>query len=249
MLWKSFSGLHTPIGLKLKLRKKWLALCLLGSLSLVSGNLHAWSDGSGWANYAYLVKIYLENVKRFYLLKQMIDQAERHDQYIRILNEGLNNAAGMMEVLPVKDENILAELRSFQSALKKVEEIYGLVPKSSDSELHTLHDSTIAESFKLSNAVKDYADRQELNATNIFVQSTSASPKGAERMTAQASAQILHSLNQLIKLNGQMLKLQSESFALSNKQGKDSAEGFNRTRDDLGKAMKRHKPMYAFPKF
>lgn len=233
----------------MKLRKKLLVLCFLSSLLLNSRKVQAWSDGSGWANYAYLIKIYAENVKRFYQLKQMIDQAERHDQYIRILNEGLNNATGMMEVFPLKDENILIQLRDFQSALKKVEEIYGLVPKSSDSDLHILHDTTIAESFKLSSAVKDYAEKQEVNAVNIFEQSSAASPKGAERMNAQASAQILHSLNQLIKLNGQMLKLQSESFGLKNKEGKDSSEGFNRTRDDLGKAMKKLTPNYSFPKF
>jgi hypothetical protein len=212
--------------------------------------LAAWGDGgAGWANYAYLIKIYAENVKRFYQLKQMIDQADRHDKYIRVLNEGINNATGLMNALPVKDENILAQLRDFETALRKVEEIYGLIPKSSDSEIHQLHDSTIAESFKLSNTVKEYASRQEMNATNIFIQSSSASPKGAERMNAQASAQILHSLNQLIKLNGQMLKLQSESFAFTNKEGKDSAEGFNKTRGDLERAMKKIKPKYSFPKF
>lgn len=219
------------------------------SIFLLTSQVQAWSDGSGWANYAYLIKIYAENVKRFYQLKQMIEQADRHDKYIRLLNEGLNNATGLMQVLPIKDENILAQLRNFQDSLKKVEEIYGLVPKSSDSELQTLHDSTIAESFKLSNAVKEYSERQELNATNIFIQSNSASPKGAERMNAQASAQILHSINQLIKVNGQMLKLQSESFAYTNKEGKDSSEGFNKTRSDLEKAMKKLKPTYGFPRF
>ncbi len=205
--------------------------------------------GAGWANYALILKIYLENLKRFYQLKQMIDQGDRHHNYIRILNEGLNNATGLMQVLPVKDERILAELRNFQTSLSKVEEIYGLVPKSSDSALQKLHDATVAESFKLSNSVKDYAEIQEMNANNIFIQSSSASPKGAERMNSQTSAQILHSLNQLIRLNGQMLKLQSESFALTNKDDKDATAGFNRTKTDLSRAMKSIKANYSFPKF
>jgi hypothetical protein len=229
--------------------KKSLVVLATTTMLLTPFSSIAWSDGSGWANYAYLVKIYLENVKRFHQINTMIDQQNKHDQYIRILNEGLNNATGLMQALPVKDERILAQLQDFQSALRKVEEIYGIIPKSSDAELHRLHDQTIAESLKMSNTVKDYTDRQELNATNVFIQSSSASPKGAERMNAQTSAQILHSINQLIKVNGQLLKLQSESFALTNKGGKDSTEGFNKAKNDLEKAMKRMKPKFDFPKF
>jgi hypothetical protein len=229
--------------------KKSLFVLATTTMLLTPFSSKAWSDGSGWANYAYLVKIYLENVKRFHQINMMIDQQNKHDQYIRILNEGLNNATGLMQVLPVKDERILSQLQDFQTALRKVEEIYGIIPKSSDAELQRLHDQTIAESLKMSNTVKDYTDRQELNANNVFIQSSSASPKGAERMNAQTSAQILHSINQLIKVNGQLLKLQSESFALTNKVGKDSTEGFNKAKNDLEKAMKRMKPQFDFPKF
>jgi len=213
-------------------------------------NVNAQLDGgAGWANYVYIVKIYLENIKRFYQLKEMIEQAHKHDQYIRVLNEGLNNAVGLMEVLPIRDEKILGQIRDFQAALSKVEEIYGLVPKSKDEALQRLHDLTIAESLKLSNASKDYAEKQESNAVKVFIQSTSASPKGAERMAAQTSAQILHSLGQLLRLNGQMLKLQSESFALTNKEEKDSSANFNKTKKDLEKSMKQIKPSYELPRF
>lgn len=179
----------------------------------------------------------------------MIDQGERQHNFMRALNEGLNNATGLMHVLPIKDERILADLRNFQTSLQKIEELYGLVPKSSDAAMQKLHDDTVAESLKLSNAVKDYAEVQEINANNVFIQSASASPKGAERMNAQTSAQILHSVNQLIRLNGQMLKLQSESLALTNKQGKEYAESFNKSKSDLSQAMRGMKANYSFPKF
>ncbi|MDH4468009.1 MAG: hypothetical protein QE271_08125 [Bacteriovoracaceae bacterium] len=196
-----------------------------------------------------MVKIYAENIRRYYQLKEMIEQAHRADQYLRVLNEGLNNATGLIGVLPIRDEKILGQIRDFQSALTKVEEIYGMIPKSRDEALQKLHDLTIAESLKLSNASKDYAEKQEKNAERVFIQSASASPKGAERMNAQTSAQILHSLGQLLRLNGQMLKLQSESFALTNKEEKDSSENFNKTKKDLGKAMNQLKPSYSFMRF
>ncbi|MFP5386028.1 MAG: hypothetical protein ACLGHN_08125 [Bacteriovoracia bacterium] len=232
------------------LRLKVIAISIcLNSLLIPHAKAYLSDGGAGWANYAFIVKIYLENLKRFYQLKQMVDQAERQHNFMRALNEGLNNATGLMQVLPIKDERILADLKNFQASLQKVEELYGLIPKSSDEALQRLHDETVAESLKLSNAVKDYAEVQEVNANNIFIQSSSASPKGAERMNAQTSAQILHSINQLIRLNGQMLKLQSESLALTNKQDKDYAESFNKSHKDLSQAMRGIKANYSFPKF
>ncbi len=210
----------------------------------------AWTDGgAGWANYAYIIKIYQENLRRYMQLKEMIDQARSHDQYVRALNEGLNNAIGVAEVLPIQNDQVLNQLRLFQDALKKVEQIYGIVPKGSDSELHKLHDQTIAESLKLANALQEYSYLQEQNANAVFRQSSQASPKGAERMNAQTSAQILHSVNQLIKVNGQMLKMQSESLAFTNKQDKDSTAGFNRTTNDFKGSMMKFKPNYSLPRF
>ena len=230
--------------------RKFLKVIICVGMMSTFQNANAQLDGgAGWANYVYLVKIYYENLRRFYQLKEMIEQAHRSDQYLRALNEGLNNAVGLMEVLPIRDEKILGQIREFQSALSKVEEIYGLIPKSRDEALQRLHDLTIAESLKLSNASRDYAEKQEMNAVKVFVQSASASPKGAERMAAQTSAQILHSLGQLLRLNGQMLKMQSESFALTNKEEKDSSENFNKTKKDLEKSMNQIKPHYELPRF
>ena len=232
----------------MKVRTKCYVLVLLAGLAW-NMNAFAWTDGSGWANYAYLVKIYMENVKRFIQLKEMIQQARSHDEYIRALNEGLNNATGVAQVIPLKDDQILSQLRQFQDALRKVEEIYGIVPKGSDSELHKLHDQTIAESLKLANTLQEYSYLQEQNANAVFHQSSLASPKGAERMNAQTSAQILHSVNQLIKVNGQMLKMQSESLAFTNKQDKDSTAGFNKTTNDFKGSMMKFKPNYSLPRF
>jgi len=212
-------------------------------------NAFAWTDGSGWASYAYLVKIYQENLRRYIQLQQMIQQARSHENLIRTINSGLDNAMGVMQVLPIKDDQILSQLQQFQDALKKVEELYGMTPKSSDEALHKLHDQTIAESIKLANVLQDYSLAQEQNATAVFIQSSQASPKGAERMNAQMSAQILHSVNQLIKVNGQMLKMQSESLAFANKQDKDSTAGFNKTSSDFRNSVMRFKPNYSLPKF
>ncbi len=227
-----------------------LTLALLMMLSLPV-NSYAWlSDGgAGWKTYPYIVKILLENIKRYQQLKYMIRQAKDAQSYVKLINKGLDNAVGLMQVLPIKDDKVIVQFREFRTALKKINELYGSIPKSDDEAMHSLHDKTIAESFKIANALTDYANRQELNAAKIHSQSSSASPKGAVRINAQANAQILHSLNQLIKINGQILKLQGENFAMANMNSKNSTESFNKTNRDLKKVMKRFQSPSSLPRF
>ncbi len=184
---------------------------------------------------AVLTQILAQNIKHYYQFKQMIENGKDQTDFLRALNAGLENSIGLLQSLPVKDERILADLREFQSALNSVNQVYGMIPKSQEAVMQTLHDQTIAESLRMINTFKDYSDAQEQNSILIAAQSRDASPKGAARMQAEASAQILRSLSQLIRLNTQILKLQSEQFGMSNKVGKESVGNFQRVNQDLGK--------------
>ena len=99
------------------------------------------------------------------------------------------------------------------------------------------------------NESKVYAEQQEQNAVKIIAESRGASPKGAARISAQTSAEILHTLNQLLKINGQMLKLQSEQLAVRNKEDKDSVRHFQKVRVDVGTSAKNYQANLSFPKF
>jgi hypothetical protein len=186
---------------------------------------------------AVLMQILAENIRHYYQLKEMIGQGDDQAEFLRQLNSGIENSIGLIQSLPVKDEKILANLREFQGALKSVTDVYGMIPKSQEAMMQTLHDQTIAESLRMVNTFKDYSDVQEQNSILIAAQSRDASPKGAARMQTETSAQILRSMSQLIRLNTQMLKLQSEQFGMNNKAGKDSVGNFQKVNQDLGKSF------------
>lgn len=209
----------------------------------------AFSDGSGWAAVAYLIKILEENYRRYVQLKQMIDTANGHYDYIRALNSGLDNSIGLLEALPIKDEKVLAELKNFKEAVGRVELLYGKIPKSPDEALHLLHDQSVAESLRMANSFKDFSETQEKNSILIAAQAREASPKGAARMQAETSAEILRTLSQLIRLNTQMLKLQSEQIAMANKSAKDGVAGFQKINQDLGTGFSTFKPDMKFVSF
>ena len=231
------------------MRKFISGLVILTLLSPVRSQAIIGDGGAGWANAAYLAKILMENYKRYVQLTQMIQNAKDHDQYIRALNMGLENTVGLLHSLPIRDEKILEDLRNFEKSYKKVVDIYGQIPKTKEEALHALHDQSIAESFRMINSFKDYSRQQEENSVILKVQAREASPKGAARMTAEANALILQSINQLIRLQSQSLKLQSEQLAMLNRNGKRSAASFQKINEDLGFGFAKFKPSNQFAKF
>lgn len=195
------------------------------------------------------MQILQENIRHYYQLQQMIQQGKDSDDFLRALNSGLDNSIGLLDSLPIKDEKILADLRQFKAAMGKVESLYGSIPKSPDEALHLLHDQSVAESLRMATSFKEFSDAQEKNSEIIASQAREASPKGAARMQAETSAEILRTLSQLIRLNTQMLKLQSEQVAMSNKLAKDNVAGFKKINADLGSGFSKFKPDMKFVTF
>lgn len=179
----------------------------------------------------------------------LISQGKAGIEYLRYVNAGIDNVTGLIRTLPIKDEKILANLRDFQRALEGVGVIYGMIPRSGESQMQTIHDQTVAESFKLTNNVQEYAVNQEANAEQAFAMAGQMSPKGAARLAASTQAQILHTLTQLLKVNGELLKIHGEQLAMSNKESKDSVGHFNKVNTDVKDSLGHFSGDLALPKF
>lgn len=205
--------------------------------------------GAGWAQIPYLAQILTDNIRRYEQLKLMIKSEKNRDIYLRLINQGLENSIGLLNSLPIKDEKILSELRDFNQAYKSIVNVYGKVPQSPEATMQLLHDQTVAESLKMVGSIALYTRTQEENARAISIQIRGASPKGAVRMTAETNAKILHTLNQILKINGQILKLQSEQLAIINKGEKDSVGNFKKINNDIKNSLKSFRGNFSIPRF
>ena len=205
--------------------------------------------GAGWAQIPYFVKILAENYKRYKQISMMIDQAKDRKMYLEALNAGINNSIGLMEAMPIKDEGLLSDLRTFKKSFDTVSEVYGLIPESREKALQMLHDQTVAESLRMVVDFKDYAKTQEENSTLLIYQGRTASPKGAQRMAVESNGMILKSMSQLMRLETQNLKLQSEILAMKNRDEKKSVASHQKITKDLGSAFRNIKTQKGFLRF
>lgn len=221
-------------------------IAIIISLSITASPTYAFIDVSGPAQLVQLMKILMEARARYQQLNTMINGAKKHSEYIKALNKGIENTEGLLRGLPVKDEGVLAGLGNFRSALNAISNIYGKIPESPEKAMHTLHDETVAESLKMVDDIKKYAKTQEENSNIIRIQSRSASPKGAARISAESNALLLESISQLIRLETQNLKLQSEILARTNKKDKSIVRNYQQVNKGLDKAFKDIKPTSKF---
>lgn len=205
--------------------------------------------GAGWAQLPYLIQILAENYKRYQQLRTMMDQAKQADYYFKNIHAGLQDIGGLIDGLPIEDHGVLRELKDFNKSLKAVTNIYGKIPKSPEQALHRLQDQTVAESLRMVNSFKDFTKTQERNSDSLKIQSESASPKGAARATAISNALLLKSVNQLIRLQTQSLKMQSENLAFKTRTDKTSVSSYQEVDRSLGDAFKKFKREKGMLKF
>jgi hypothetical protein len=105
---------------------------------------------------AVLMQILAESIKQYYQLQQMIGQGRDQMNFLRTLNDGIENSIGLLQSLPIKDEKVLSDLRDFQNALQKIDSLYGRIPTSPEQPLQLLHDQTVAESLRMATSFKEY---------------------------------------------------------------------------------------------
>ncbi|MBF0298167.1 MAG: hypothetical protein HQK51_05570 [Oligoflexia bacterium] len=207
------------------------------------------SAASSLAEIPYLAKILVQSIKQYEQLRLIIAQGKGNEYLLRTINDGINNAQGLLQSLPVQGDGVLDEIKRSRNSYSLIEDLYGETEKSSEGKLLELHDKTVAESIKMAVSLDDYAKTQEENSKMIFRQSESASPKGAMRMNAQVNSQILHTLSQLLKVNGQTLKLQSEILGLNNKNEKESLKHFRKINMDISNNQLNSKLDFKLNKF
>ncbi|MBX9768803.1 MAG: hypothetical protein K2X47_16130 [Bdellovibrionales bacterium] len=210
---------------------------------------NSFTDGSGWVQVSYLIKLVEESIRHYYQLQQMIQQGRDAQNYMREINRGLEDSIRLLESLPIRDENILGQLRTFQRSIAEIERVYGAVPKSSEAPVQKVNDLAIAESLKMVASANDYAEKQETNAIALESRSWDMSPKGAARMQAQASSQILLTLNQILRMNAQLLKMQSAQAANHNREEKQDVLRFQRFAKEVRTTSKAFSGGIDLPKF
>lgn len=192
-----------------------------------------------------LAKIVANTIQQISELQKIAGLGKENLQYFRDLNRGLNEALNLAKTVNQQlSPGVLSDLQGAEQALKIIQELYGAVPKTAEARMQQTMDRSAAEAIDLHNAAFRYADEIDPQAEQIKDYARVVSPQGAEKLTAQSLGVLIQVLNQVLRTNATMLKLQSQQLALENKRAKVGSEQFRLQYESLARAFGSLRPEY-----
>ena len=199
--------------------------------------------------------IYLSQIlqKSILQLKQLQKITGTNEETLRILkdtNRGLHEAMYVGESINrTLKAGTFSKLRNLNESIHAVKTLYGRIPKTNEAELQRKTDLTVAESFQFHNEAFKYAEQVDNEARRMKNYAHRSSGAGAMKTLLQGQAVLIHTLNQLLRTNASLLKIQTQRLALINKNQKLHSRQFQVQYSELGEAFKNLSPSYDLASF
>ncbi len=223
-----------------------MKLTIILMFAMITLPAHSFTDGSGWVQVTYLVKLLEENYRRYEQLKALTEGQEKDRLFLDKLHAGLNNVSGIIHSTGVVDKGSLSQIDEASIAVSQLSALYGQAPNSPDKAIQLLQDQSVGESVAMIGQLAKYVSRQREASLSLRLQAREASPKGAARMSVESTTLVADNVAQLITLEGQKLKVQGELLALENKREKDQARSLVQVNQEFKKAFLSLRPENKF---
>ena len=229
----------------MKTWRKFFLIPLL-SLSLAIPN-PARADFWG-GDLVYLAQILQTAIQQLTQLQNILGNGRDTLNLLRDINQGLRNALNVMRTAnQTLKPGVLSDLDNLDFVLSKVEELYGRIPNTPEGKMQLMTDRSVAEAINLHNEAFKYADRLDPEAERIKDYAHVVNPAGAAKVTVQSMGVMIHVLNQILRTNAAILKLQSEQLALQNRRGKLDSEQFRIQYEGVSNAFGNLKSNFNLP--
>ncbi len=190
--------------------RNYISAALLVSLMAMSPTSHADLFG---ADVAVLGQILQQTILQLAELKSILQSGQDTLGLLQDINRGINDSLKLAETLGIRiDPGVYRDLREVDQAMSGVEKIFGRAVDSPIAPVQRNTDQTVAEAISFNNELNEYARRIDVIGEEIKSFSHSASPGGAQKLTAQSLGVLIHVMDQQLRATGQGLKLQAQGL-------------------------------------
>lgn len=217
------------------MKKKAIQLLLV--LTLLAPAVPARADFWG-GDLVYLAQILQQAIIQVEQLKRIFGTSKESYEFLQQINEGQRQALRILETMNrTLKPGALSDLKDVDAVIREIESLYGKIPVTAESKTQSVHDLTVAESIQLHNDAFKYADTVDPEAQRIINYAQVASPQGAAKTSLEAQGAMIHVLNQVLRTNAAILKIQSENLAMQNRKLKLQSEAFRVQYDELSNGL------------
>jgi hypothetical protein len=191
-----------------------------------------------------LAQILAESIEQLTQLEQILGTGQDQISFLRQVNEGVSQSMSIMRTAnSTLHPGSFYQYQGTGQMLSLIQQVYGMVPHTSNSPLQELTDNSVAEALTLHNSAFTYADGIDPEAERIKDYSQNASPLGAARTTTESMGVLIHVNDQILRTNAESLNIQSENLALMNRREKLNSEQTRIQYQGLSDAFGKMTPM------
>lgn len=199
---------------------------------------------------AVLSQILIQAIQQLAQLRSILATQQDSLGLIREINQGINDSLRLMRTIhPDRNPGIYSNWLKVEQALQSVEQIYGIVVSSKDSQVQRDADRSAAEAVALNNSIYEYTAQIDEIGERIKAHSHTASPGGAQKLTAETLGVILHVMNENLRAQATGLKVQAQTLAIANKKDKDMTRQMLEESNALKAAMQSSAANFTIPRF
>ncbi len=174
-----------------------------------------------------LTKILIQAIQQLQQLRMIYQNGRDSISLMRELNQGIRNGLEIIRILnPRFNPGIYGGLKTVEEVERAIEDLYGLIPRTSEYRLQEAQDRSASESIAMNGTLFRYADEVDLEAKRIISHAQNVSPQGAGKLTAESLVILIGVTTQVLRTNSMMLKLMGQNLALSNRKEKLQASQF-----------------------
>lgn len=209
-------------------------LCFLASVAPVQ---EAKADIFG-GDVVVLTQILAQMIQEYIQIKNIVSNGADTLSLLQDINQGIRDGLRVIQIVnPKFNPGLYGDLATAEQVLATITNLYGVIPRTSESRLQAAQDQSVAESIAMNGTLFRFADQTDEESRRIFQQSQVVSPQGAAKLTAQSISVLIGVSTQVLRTNSMMLKMMSENMALSNRRDKLQSQQFVEQYDGLSNAF------------
>lgn len=187
-----------------------------------------------------LTKILIQAIQQLQQLRMIYQNGRDSISLMRELNQGIRHGLEIIRILnPSFNPGIYGGLETAESVQRAIEDLYGMIPKTSEYRLQEAQDRSASESIAMNGTLFRYADNVDLEAKRIVSHAQDVSPQGAGKLTAESIAILIGVTTQVLRTNSMMLKMMGQNMALANRKEKLQASQFRTQYGEIASGLDR----------
>lgn len=185
-----------------------------------------------------LASIVTNTMNSLLVLKQIFKTGADTLGLMREINNGLRNGLEVIRIInPKFNPGLYGSLETSEKVQRAIEDLYGVIPKTSEYRLQEAQDRAVSESIAMNANLFQYADEVDIESKRIIAHAQSVNPQGAAKLTAESLAILIGVTTQVLRTNSMMLKMMGQNMALTNRKEKLQATQFKSQYEGISNAF------------